>query len=75
MMDPVVLMVEKFQYSEPDETVDEGVIVTLSLSQADVAALLAEYDPSSSTSPSATICRAIARPIATAIAAEVVEAE
>ncbi len=73
MMDPVVLMVEKFQYSEPDETIDEGVIVTLSLSQDEVAALLAEFDPKSSTSPPAAICRAIARPIATAIAAELAE--
>jgi len=73
MMDPVVLMVEKFQYSEPDETIGEGVIVTLSMTKEEVVALLAEFDPKSSTSPPAAICRAIARPIATALAAEVAE--
>lgn len=45
------------------------VAVHLVLTPAEEAALLAEYDPQSATSPPAVDCRAVARPIAAAIAA------
>ena len=43
--------------------------VRLVLTPAEEAALLASYDPQSATSPPAAECRAIARPVAEAIAA------
>lgn len=45
------------------------VAVHLVLTPAEEADLLASYDPQSATSPPAADCRAIARPIAAAIAA------
>lgn len=44
-------------------------IVTLVLTPAEEAALMGSFDPQSATSPPAAECRAIARPIAEAIAA------
>lgn len=43
--------------------------VRLILTPAEEAALLASYDPQSASSPPAADCRAIARPIADALAA------
>lgn len=45
------------------------VAVHLVLTPAEEADLLASYDPQSATSPPAADCRAVARPIAAAIAA------
>lgn len=45
------------------------VEVRLVLTPAEEADLLASYDPQSATSPPAADCRAIARPVAEAIAA------
>ena len=47
----------------------EHVELTVRLTAAEAADLLASYDPQSATSPPAADCRAIARPIADALAA------
>lgn len=47
----------------------EHVEVMVRLSRAEADTLVAGYDPQSATSPPAADCRAIARPIAAAIAA------
>ena len=44
-------------------------IVTMVLTPAEEAALMGSFDPQSATSPPAAECRAIARPIADALAA------
>lgn len=52
-----------------DDAGVEHVELTVRLTAAEAAALIASYDPQSATSPPAAECRAIARPIAEAIAA------
>lgn len=52
-----------------DDAGVEHVELTMRLAAAEAAALIASYDPQSATSPPAAECRAIARPIAEAIAA------
>ena len=45
----------------PDGSYGSGWIVSIAYTDAEMAALLAAYDPSSPTSPSATVCRPVAR--------------
>lgn len=52
-----------------DDAGVEHVELTMRLTAAEAADLLASYDPQSASSPPAADCRAIARPIAAAIAA------
>ena len=52
-----------------DDAGVEHVELTVRLTAAEAADLLASYDPQSATSPPAADCRAIARPIADALAA------
>ena len=52
-----------------DDAGVEHVELTLRITQAEADDLLTSYDPQSATSPPAADCRAIARPIAAAIAA------
>lgn len=52
-----------------DDAGVEHVEVMVRLSRSEADALLASYDPQSASSPPAADCRAIARPIADALAA------
>ena len=52
-----------------DDSGVEHVELTVRLTAAEADALLASYDPQSASSPPAADCRAIARPIADALAA------
>lgn len=52
-----------------DDAGVEHVEVLFRLSRSEADALVASFDPQSATSPPAAECRAIARPIAEAIAA------
>ena len=45
------------------------VLLTVLLTPDEEAALMADYDPNSATSPPAAACREVARPIADALAA------
>jgi hypothetical protein len=55
-------------YKVIDDDGSAPVIVTLRMTQAEADALIANFDPASATSPPAADCRAVARPIATAVA-------
>lgn len=50
--------------TEKDGADDTAIILTMVFYSSDVADILASFDPSSSTSPSAADSRSIARPIA-----------
>lgn len=52
-----------------DDAGAEHVEVMVRLSRSEANALVASYDPGSATSPPAADCRAVARPIADALAA------
>lgn len=52
-----------------DDAGVEHVELTVRLTAAEAADLLSSYDPQSASSPPAADCRAIARPIADALAA------
>lgn len=52
-----------------DDAGVEHVELTMRLTSAEAADLLASYDPQTAASPPAAECRAIARPIADALAA------
>jgi hypothetical protein len=52
-----------------DGSVSDASLVTIAISPSEVATLLAGYTPSSSTSPSATISRDLARVILDALIA------
>ena len=56
-------------YTVTDDDGSAPVIVVLRMTEADADALVASYDPASATSPPAADCRAVARPIAEAVAA------
>ena len=50
-----------------DGTVSDASLVTIAISPSEVATLLAGYTPSSSTSPSSTVSRTLARLILDAL--------
>lgn len=52
-----------------DGTISDSTLVVVAVSSSEVASLLASYSPSSSTSPSATISRDLARVILDALIA------
>lgn len=54
-------------FNTSGESYEEGWGVQIVLTDVEVAALLAAYDPNSGTSPSAAVSREIARPIAEAL--------
>lgn len=56
-------------YTVIDDDGSAPVLVTIRMTEADADALVASYDPASATSPPAADCRAVARPIAEAVAA------
>jgi hypothetical protein len=45
----------------PDGSYSAGWVVSIAYTDAEMTALIAAYDPASSTSPSATVCRPVAR--------------
>lgn len=52
-----------------DDAGEGHVEYRVRMTRAEVGALLANFDPASATSPPAADCRAVARPIAEAVAA------
>jgi hypothetical protein len=63
-----IISVQAVQFSNPGEILEDGVDVTVRLTQPQLASLVSEYDAGSASTPSASTCRAIARPMAAAIA-------
>ena len=47
-----------------------GWIITVTFTDAEMADILAQYDPASPTSPAVTVCRPIVRPMLDAVLAE-----
>jgi hypothetical protein len=52
----------------PDGSYGSGWVVAVAYTDEEMTALLAAYDPASGTSPSATVCRPIARCTLNAVA-------
>jgi hypothetical protein len=59
----LVTNVNSAEVSVSDGSYTSGVQVTLCITDAELATLLAAYDPASGTSPSAALCRPIVRAI------------
>lgn len=63
-----IMAIEAIQYSNPNETLEDGVDVTVRMTKPELASLVAEYSAGSASTPTAATCRALARPIAAGIA-------
>lgn len=63
-----IVSIQAVQFSNPDETLEDGVDVTVRLTKPELAALVAEYSVGSASTPTAATCRSIARPVAAGIA-------
>lgn len=62
------MLVYDVQQGIYDDAGTEHVEYRVRMSRAEADALLANFDPASATSPPAADCRAVARPIAAAVA-------
>ena len=51
------------------DSLTEGWIITVTFTDDEMQAILAQYDPASATSPSVTVCRPIVRPMLDAVLA------